>query len=181
MSGFCRKICRWSARLLPTFIVGFGSAILVFVAINAAMKPVSKSSYCGSNCHEMKPAYQAWELSAHGVNPHGVRVDCVDCHLPPKERYFAHLFAKAHTGAKDLYKHHFGGEYDGEKIRKRVRENFSNDTCLHCHEDLLVCPSSFAAQSAHSGLINHPDAPENRCVHCHEGVGHERESKLFSE
>ncbi len=160
-------------RRLPTFIVGLGVAVLAFVAINAAMKPVSKSSYCGTNCHEMKSAYQAWELSAHGVNRHGVRIDCVDCHLPPKERYFANLFAKARAGAKDTYKHHFGGEYDGEKMRKKVRESFSNDICLHCHEDLLVCLPSFAAQDAHTGLMNHPDADENRCVNCHAHVGHE--------
>jgi len=181
MSGCCKKTCLWAVRRMPAFIVGVASAILAFVAVNAAMKPVSESSYCGSECHEMKPAYQAWELSAHGVNRRGIRIDCVDCHLPPRDDYFAHLLAKAHAGAKDMYKHHFGGEYDREKMRSKVLESFSNDTCLRCHRDLLVCPSSFAAQTAHTGLINRPDAPENRCVRCHEGVAHQWENKLFSE
>ena len=177
MSGYCKKTCCWIGKRLPVFIVGVGAAILAFVAINAAMKPLSKSSYCGSKCHEMKSAYEAWESSSHGVNAHDVRVDCVDCHLPPKERYFANLFTKGYTGTKDLMIHHFGGEYDREKVRKKVLEHFSNDTCLYCHEDLLISPSSIDAQGAHELLINRPDAPESRCVHCHEGVGHYVEKK----
>ena len=101
--------------------------------------------------------------------------------MPPKEKFFTHVTAKALAGAKDIYKHHFGGPYDGEAVRKRVRKKFSNETCLRCHKDLLVSPSSFAAQTAHGGLIDRPDAPENRCLKCHENVGHERQRKLFTE
>jgi sulfatase modifying factor 1 len=164
-----------------TFLAGIIFAILLFIAINVAMELVSKSEYCGTACHEMATAYQTWELSPHGTNSHGVRIDCIDCHLIPKEHFFRHVIGKAKAGAKDTYKHYFGPEYDGDKMQKKVREHFSNDTCLHCHEDLLVTFSSSAAQSAHNGLMNRPDAPENRCVHCHEGIGHQRNSKLFSE
>jgi cytochrome c-type protein NapC/trimethylamine-N-oxide reductase cytochrome c-type subunit TorC len=168
-------------RRLLTFLAGVAFAILLFVLINLAMAPVSKSQYCGSSCHEMQTAYQTWELSPHGVNRHGVRIECVDCHMPPKEKFFTHLFAKAHAGAKDMFVHHFGGEYDGEKVRKHVKEKFSNDTCLYCHKDLLVAPSGFAAQSAHSGLIDRPHADENKCLNCHPSVGHERTNRLFPE
>lgn len=166
--------------LLP-FGAGIVAAVLLFHAVNLAMKPVSKSSYCGSECHEMNTAYLSWELSPHGMNRHGVRIECTECHMPPKEKFFTHVTAKALAGAKDIYKHHFGGPYDGEAVRKRVRKKFSNETCLRCHKDLLVSPSSFAAQTAHGGLIDRPDAPENRCLKCHENVGHERQRKLFTE
>ena len=83
------------------FLAGLAFAILCFVGLNAAMAPVSTSEYCGSTCHEMNTAYLSWELSPHGANAHGVRVECVDCHLPPKEKYFAHIVAKAYAGAKD--------------------------------------------------------------------------------
>ncbi len=164
-----------------TFIAGIIFAIFLFIAINVAMEPVSKSEYCGTACHEMATAYQTWELSPHGTNSHGVRIDCIDCHLIPKEHFFRHVIGKAKAGAKDTWKHYFGPEYDGDKMQKKVSDHFSNDTCLHCHKDLLVTFSSSAAQSAHNGLINRPDAPENRCVQCHEGIGHQRNSKLFSE
>ena len=88
-----------------TFFIGIVFAMLCFIVIEAAMKPTSKSQFCGSQCHEMQVAYQSWELSVHGTNKYGIQVGCVDCHLPPKEKeYFAHIFAKAYEGGKDFFK-----------------------------------------------------------------------------
>jgi cytochrome c nitrite reductase small subunit len=163
-----------------TFIAGFAFALLCFVAFNAVMVPVSTSEYCGSRCHEMNTAYLTWELSSHGMNANGVRVECIDCHLPPKDEYFSHIAAKAYEGVRDLYKHYFGGEYDGEKIRQRVLGNISSRRCLRCHDNLLGRPGSSAARIAHTAALAEPEAPENRCVECHEDVGHQRQNKLFS-
>ncbi len=165
---------------IPVFLAGLVFAILCFVGLNAAMVPVSKSEYCGSACHEMNTAYLSWELSPHGANAHGVRVECVDCHLPPKENYFAHIVAKAYEGAKDTYVHYFGGPYDIQKIRKGVLDCLPHQRCLHCHDHLLDKPGSSAARAAHTAALVEPDAPENRCVQCHEDAGHQRHSKLFS-
>jgi cytochrome c nitrite reductase small subunit len=162
------------------FLAGLLFAILCFVGLNAAMVPLSKSEYCGSSCHEMNTAYLSWELSPHGTNAYGVRVECVDCHLPPKEEYSTHLAAKAYEGAKDIYVHYFGGPYDTQKIRKRVSSRLSNQRCLHCHDHLLDKPGSPAARTAHMAVLAEPGAPENRCVQCHEDAGHQRHSKLFS-
>jgi nitrate/TMAO reductase-like tetraheme cytochrome c subunit len=162
------------------FLAGIVFAVLCFVGLNAAMEPVSKSEYCGSKCHEMKTAYQTWEVSEHGANKSGVRVECVGCHLPPKDEYFRHMAAKAYAGAKDIYKHHFGSEYDVEKIRKKVFANISSRVCLHCHNDLLVKPSSSAARIAHVASLAQPESVDHRCVKCHENAGHERQNKLFS-
>ena len=106
---FCKK---WAL----TFSAGFIFALLCFVALNAAMKPVSKSEYCGTKCHEMDTAYQSWKLTAHGANKRGLRVECVSCHAPSKEDYFTHLAFKAYAGGKDMYKHYFGDEYDVEEF-----------------------------------------------------------------
>ncbi len=162
------------------FIIGFLCALAAFVAINAMLGPTSKSEFCGTACHEMNTAYRTWELSPHGANEFGFRVECVDCHLPPKDKFFTHLAAKSYEGAKDGYKHFFGGEYDVEKIRERVLEHIPSQRCLHCHDSLLTKPSGSAARQAHLAAISQPDVPENRCAHCHECVGHERHNKLFS-
>lgn len=168
-----------TSRIRP-FLVGILFAILCFIGLNAAMVPVSKSEYCGSKCHEMNAAYLSWELSPHGANAHGVRVECVDCHLPPKEHFFAHIAAKARDGAKDTYKHYFGGQYDLEKIRRKVLSHMPNQRCLYCHDHLLDKPNSSAARVAHAAVLTEPGAPENRCVECHQDAGHQRHSKLFS-
>ena len=173
-------ICKTVKKRALTFFAGFAFALLSFVALNAALVPVSKSEYCGSKCHEMNTAYLTWELSSHGMNANGIRVECIDCHLPPKDEYFSHVAAKAYEGARDIYKHYFGGEYNGEKIRQRVLDNISNQRCLHCHDDLLGKPGSSAARIAHTAISVQPEAPENKCVECHEDVGHQRQNKLFT-
>ncbi|MBE0536938.1 MAG: NapC/NirT family cytochrome c [Phycisphaerae bacterium] len=160
------------------FVLGIVFAIGAFLGINFGMAQVSSPEYCGSSCHEMQTAYQTWELSPHGTNHLGVRVECADCHLPSKDNYFHYTFAKAWTGAKDLAVHYFGPEYDVEATRKKVQAKFTNEPCLRCHQDLLVSPTGFDAMAAHQGLIDRPDAPENQCIHCHPGAGHERDSKL---
>jgi len=176
ISFFSKLMKRWG---IP-FLVGLVFAVLCFVGLNAAMEPVSKKTYCGTACHEMNTAYRSWELSVHAANGKGIQVDCIACHLPPKEDYFAHLFAKAHAGAKDMYMHHFGPEYDVENIRKKVLAHMSNETCAHCHEDLLIKPSGAKSRLAHVAAQQEPDKPENKCVTCHESAGHERHATLFS-
>lgn len=175
IKGLFRKFRKYGIG----FFFGIVFALLCFVGLNTAMKPVSKSEYCGSNCHEMNTAYRTWELSAHGTNEYGFRVECVDCHLPPKDDYFSHMIAKMYAGGKDVYKHHFGGEYDIEKTRGKVLEHISSKRCLHCHDDLLANPGSSGARKAHTALLNAPDNVEYRCVTCHENAGHERQNKLF--
>jgi len=166
--------------MAPIFLVGFAFAILCFIGINAAMEPASKSEFCGSKCHEMKTAYRTWELSVHGANKYGFRVDCVNCHLPPKERYFTHVATKAYVGSMDIFKHFFIGGYDIEKARKKALEHIPNKRCVHCHDSLLTKPGSSSARKAHFASLSQPDAPENKCVECHQGTGHERQNKLFA-
>jgi len=175
-----KKLVGPKKRRFRTFVAGFVAAIFCFVALNAAMKPVSTSEYCGGKCHEMNTAYQTWELSSHGTNKYGVRVECVDCHLPPKEKYFRHLVAKGYEGGKDIYKHYLGGQYDREQARKRALKKVPNSRCLHCHDDLLAMPGSPAARTAHAEVLSPPEGVRPKCLDCHEEVGHERENKLFS-
>ncbi len=173
------RIIRTLKKRARTFTAGFVFAVVCFIAFNAAMVPVSKSEYCGGKCHEMNNAYLTWELSPHGANSHGIRVECIDCHLPPKERYFAHIADKAYQGAKDVYKHYCVGNYNIEEMQKRVLDRLTNQRCLHCHDVLLEKPSSLAARTAHTAALAEPDAPESRCVQCHADVGHQRQGKLF--
>jgi cytochrome c-type protein NapC/trimethylamine-N-oxide reductase cytochrome c-type subunit TorC len=162
------------------FLLGIAAAVICFLSINAAMKPFSTNTYCGTACHEMDTAYRSWELSVHGANARGIQVDCVECHLPPKEDYFTHLFAKAWTGGRDMYMHHFGPEYNGDEVRHKASEKMSNQTCAYCHEDLLSKPGNAKSRFAHQAAQLEPDKPENKCITCHEAAGHKRNATLFS-
>ena len=169
-------IRRWEL----SFVHGLGFALICFVLLNAAMEPVTKNVYCGTTCHEMNTAYQSWETSVHGANARGIQVGCIQCHLPPREDYFAHLFAKAWAGGKDMYMHHFGPEYDGEAMSHEVAGKVSNEMCAHCHNDLLIKPASAKSRFAHQAAQLEPDKSENKCITCHEQAGHKRNATLFS-
>ena len=180
MAKLASKIFGVVKRLGPPFAGGIIFAMLCFIGINTAMEPVSTLEYCGSRCHEMNTAYQSWKISEHGLNANGITIDCVDCHLPPKEKYFTHLAAKGYKGAVVIYNHYFGGEYGAEKLCELMLETVTNDMCTVCHDNLLAKPSNSAARIAHTASLSEPDEPENRCVKCHEDTGHKRNSKLFS-
>ncbi len=175
---------RWIFRVIRkrglTFFAGFLFAVLSFILLNTAMAPASKSEFCGSTCHEMRVAYQSWELSPHGSNKYGFRAECIDCHLPSKDQYFRHVATKAYEGGKDIGKHLFIGGYDSEKAFERARDRVPNKRCTHCHDTLLTKPSRSAAMKAHRAALAFPDEPQNKCIKCHQGTGHERQSKLFS-
>jgi cytochrome c nitrite reductase small subunit len=183
MMVFARKIVRKLVRAVRKYSVGFSVgllfAMLCFLAINTVAERFSTSEYCGGNCHQMKSAYQSWEPSAHYANDSGVVAQCVDCHLPAKEKYFRHMAAKTYAGIKDVYKYHFGGEYDPEKMRNKVLAAMPNERCLNCHSNLLAKPRSSAARLAHQTVLNPEEDVKPRCVECHEQL-HERERKVFS-
>jgi nitrate/TMAO reductase-like tetraheme cytochrome c subunit len=173
-----RKLIGWIFGVFKkralTFFAGFVFALLCFVVLNAAMELVSKPESCGTGCHEMDTAYQSWKLSVHGANMRGLRVECIDCHLVSKDKYFTHVVTKAYLGTTSLYKHYFGGEYDVEEIREKVLNHISNAECLSCHTHLLAKPSSDEVEEAHTESLSSPDMSEYRCVECHEEVGHQR-------
>lgn len=173
------RILKVARKYWVAFLAGFAFAIVCFLALNAIAKPFSTSQYCGSKCHEMNASYRSWEISVHYANHTGVVAECTDCHLPPKEKFFTHLIAKAYAGVKDIYKHHFGNEYDVEKLHKKVLDNMPNGRCLKCHSNLLAKPDSSAARIAHRATLNPTEDLKPRCVECHQTL-HERQKKIFS-
>jgi nitrate/TMAO reductase-like tetraheme cytochrome c subunit len=161
------------------FAVGVAFAIVCFLVINVVTKPFSTPQFCATRCHEMKAAYRSWELSAHYSNDKGVVAECIDCHLPPKDKFFTHLTYKAYVGVVDTVIHYLGGEYDREKMREKARAETPNYRCLKCHRSLLVKPASSAARLAHQAVLNPTEDHKPRCVECHNKL-HEREKKIFS-
>jgi nitrate/TMAO reductase-like tetraheme cytochrome c subunit len=161
------KIMAVAKRHGLAFVVGLAFAIAAFLSINAISAPLSTSKFCGTACHEMDIAYKGWAESPHNLNIQGLRSECVDCHLPPKEQYFRHLFEKARTGGKDVWLHYLGPQYDKAKVEARVKANMKNETCLYCHKDLLASPSSKAVYYMHKGSLQEPNDVWGKCLACH--------------
>lgn len=154
------------------FIAGALFAIICFWIINIVAVPFSKPEYCGS-CHEMEDVYTGWKTSIHYANPSGTVTECIDCHAPSKDKFFSHFASKAYYGAKDIYKHYFGGQYDVQKNRQKVLAHMPNERCLNCHASLMSKPvSPPASRIAHEVYFNpSEDGNVPSCMACHYGPG----------
>ncbi|MHC4644414.1 MAG: cytochrome c3 family protein [Planctomycetota bacterium] len=177
--GIVKKLVQGVRKHWFGFLAGFLIAVVCFIAVSRAAERFSTSGYCGGKCHEMRTAYRTWELSVHFTNDSGVVAECIACHLPSEDRFFTHMAVKTYVGAKDVYKHYFGGEYDPEKMRKKVLDSLPNERCLNCHSNLPGKAGSSAARIAHQAVLNPTDDFKPRCVDCHQKL-HEREREIFS-
>jgi nitrate/TMAO reductase-like tetraheme cytochrome c subunit len=154
-------------RHIVAFVLGFAFALAAYLSIGALEGPFATSTFCGTACHELKPAYDTWLESPHNINSQGLKAECVECHLPPQDQFIYNLYEKARTGSVEVWRHYMGPAYDRQKIIDRVKAGMSNDTCLRCHKDLLVKPGSQAVMYMHKGALAHPDDPYGKCVACH--------------
>jgi len=150
-----------------TFSAGLLFAVLCFIALNYAMDEFSRSEYCGTACHEMKDAYQSWKNSKHYANTMGIRTECVDCHVPSKDHYFANVSEKIRAGTDHLIKHYRGIEYNEERSRAKVIATLPDEWCTSCHNDLLSKPASVASKIAHDAWADPNAAVKTRCMDCH--------------
>jgi nitrate/TMAO reductase-like tetraheme cytochrome c subunit len=144
------------------FIVGFTAAVLCYLLIIDISDRYSGPEYCGS-CHETKPAYDSWKKSVHYKNPSGVEVDCVDCHLPPREEFFNHITQKSLYACKDLYRHYMQIRTDPNELREQVAAGMPDSRCTNCHDGTLTSEGSTAAKIAHKAALE----KGQRCLDCH--------------
>jgi len=170
-------LCCLIRKCIVFFVPGFVAALILFVIINAALIPTSKAEFCGELCHEMDEVYTSWQASTHAKNSSGIEVECIECHLPPKDKFFTHLAAKAYTGTKDAYHHIVGTEYNAKEIRKKVEEYMTNDVCLRCHKNLKDSDQNEIAYDLHKEMVF--EVPEGeevaKCIECHKDAGHVRD------
>ena len=161
-------------KLIVIFVPGMVAALIIFVIANSLLAQTSTGEFCGELCHEMDIAYETWKSGSHYKNTVGIEVKCIECHLPPKDEYFTHVFAKAQTGIRDAYHHFKGTPYHVEETSKMVLEHMENETCLHCHNQLLVNPINEIAADIHKNdVLSPPEGVEPaKCIECHADAGH---------
>lgn len=165
------KLVKWPWLI---FISGIVSCTILFFLSNKAIKYTSTDSYCQS-CHIHSIGDDAWKKSTHFYNKSGVKVHCVECHLPPKEdkRY---LIEKAKTGLKDLYSFYFRDSASFNWENKRLLEHavkiVYNRSCTRCHQNLFTQSLSADGGTAHLYYENNAEKLNLQCINCHLDVGH---------
>lgn len=131
-----------------------------------ALAPFSRPEFCVS-CHEMKSAHARWLESPHSLNPSGVSVSCVECHLPSRDDRLAHLAAKGRAGIGHAVAHVLG-TYRPEAARETVRRALPNERCIDCHSRLDGSPSSPAVAIVHNTALRRASDRAHACIACHD-------------
>ena len=159
---------------LAIFLIGLIIGLLMFWGGEKALSYTSSDTYCAS-CHIHPHAEDAWKKSTHFYNKSGVKIHCVECHLPPKGtiNYFA---VKAKTGLSDLYGYYFKDSASFNWQAKRELEHavkiVYNESCIKCHQTLFSKGLSAEGGTAHLYYENNAEKLNLQCINCHLYVGH---------
>ena len=157
------------------FFVGIILGVVVVLYGNRVMYLSGTNDYCAS-CHVHPHAIDSWKRSTHVSNASGVTVNCIDCHLPPKDGTPAHFMAKARLGLTDLWSYWFK---DHEKINWERKKQLDyavnivyNESCKKCHTNLFPIGLTNDGGTAHLYYEANERRLNLQCISCHLDVGH---------
>lgn len=158
-------------RILLIIFVGFIIGIFFTVSFNKVVEATSTDESC-EMCHVHPHATDSWKLSVHHVTRVGIKIGCVDCHLPPKGQ--GYLVEKVKASSRDLYGFIFKDSADFNWEAKSTLDEAQHfvfkESCVHCHSNLFPLTLTKEGQDAHLYYTQKED--ELRCINCHLNVGH---------
>ena len=156
------------------FLIGAILGIVVVLCGNKAMHHYGTDEYCAS-CHVHPHAIDSWKRSSHVNNKSGVRVHCIDCHLPAKGNFY-HVREKARTGLHDLWAYWTKDSADFNWERKKELDYavkiVYNEQCKDCHINLFPRGLSDDGGTAHLYYEANEKKLNLQCISCHLDVGH---------
>ena len=127
-------------------------------------------------CHVHPHATESWLLSSHVNNASGVKVNCIDCHLPPKNQTWAHYSAKVKLGVHDLWgyltKDSADFDWESKSQIEHAVKFVPNQSCTECHANLLPQGISDDGITAHLYYEENEKKLNLQCISCHLDVGH---------
>jgi formylglycine-generating enzyme required for sulfatase activity len=113
-------------------------------------------------------------------NPRGIKVHCVDCHLPPHGE--GYLFEKAKTGIRDLWSNTFRDSasfnWEEKSQIEYAKGHAFEVSCIHCHQNNYPLGLTKEGREAHLYYEQH--AGELHCINCHITVGHYDPDRLHA-
>jgi len=156
------------------FFVGLLIGIFLLYGGEKVISYTSTDEYCVS-CHIHPQADDSWKKSSHFYNKSGIKVHCVECHLPPKGS-FKYLAVKTKTGLNDLYGFYFKDSASFNWQAKRELEHavkiVYNESCVKCHQTLFSKGLSAEGGTAHLYYEKNAEKLKLQCINCHQFIGH---------
>ncbi len=158
-------------RLHLLLIIGVVLGITATVFSHKGIQATSTDKFC-EICHVHPHVFNSWKLSGHYNTKSGVRIHCVECHLPPEGE--GYLKEKARLGIKDVWGYIFKDSADFNWEAKRTVEKAQyftfQATCVKCHINLFPLTLTKEGQDAH--LYYDYNKKELLCLNCHIDAGH---------
>lgn len=169
------KIC---LLVIFVFVVFFGGSAIV--------NNTGDDKFC-TLCHEwMDPMVKTYQNSTHGgANKNGVKVKCVDCHLP-HDSYIAYVFKKGLNGIDEVTHMMFNDakNMNWQENRKNRAKFVYDSGCVSCHEKILdINQTNQNINDMHKiyASFKAQNADKISCVSCHKNVGHKDLGKVLYE
>ncbi|MDR2815544.1 MAG: SUMF1/EgtB/PvdO family nonheme iron enzyme [Proteiniphilum sp.] len=160
---------------------GFFLIIGIFIGIVFVAVLYQTSVYFSTNescmmCHVHPHVEDSWMLSVHVNNSSGVMVNCVDCHLPPKDDTWAHYSVKMALGARDLWgyltKDSAKIDWDKKSELEHAVKYIPNESCVKCHQNLFPQGITDEGITAHLYYEENAEKLDLQCISCHLDAGH---------
>lgn len=162
------------------FITAVFFTILVILLGNRVVVKTSTDEFCAS-CHIHPHSTQSWKLSTHVDNKRGIRVHCVECHLPPHGG--GYLVEKTKTGIRDLwgklFKNPESFNWEAKSQIEYAKGHSFQASCIHCHQNNFPLGLTEKGKEAH--LYYERNSDELHCINCHITVGHYDPDRLHDQ
>jgi len=160
-------------RFILIFLPGIILGIILSFTVKKTFTITSTDKYCAS-CHTHPHVIQSWKKSTHYINRSGIKVHCVECHLPPHGE--GYNIEKIKTGSKDLWGQLFKDSADFNWENKSRPENAVHfvyeSACIKCHQTLFPVTLSKEGEDAHLYYTEKNKTDKLYCINCHISVGH---------
>ena len=166
-------------KLLLVVFIGFFLGVVATFYAHKTIEATSTNEFC-EICHVHPHVFDSWKLSPHYDTKSGIRVGCVECHLPPKGE--GYLVEKIRLGAKDVYGFLFKDSADFNWEAKRTVEMAQHFTyqssCVKCHPNLF--PRNLSKEGMEAHLYYSMNEKTLLCLNCHIDVGHYDPNRVHS-
>lgn len=160
-------------RFLLLFLPGVFVGGILILSGGKVLQSTSTNDYCIS-CHIHPAADISWKKSVHYQTKSGIKVACVECHLPPKGD--GYLWAKGTTGARDLWskwtKDSASFNWEDKGRLENARHHVYQTSCIKCHENLFPPKLTKAGEDAHLYYQQTEKTEDLHCINCHLNAGH---------
>ncbi|GBU06966.1 hypothetical protein AwDysgo_02970 [Bacteroidales bacterium] len=157
------------------FIAGLFAGIILMCSAYQTSVYFSTDDSCMS-CHVHPHAHESWKMSVHVNNKSGVKVHCVDCHLPPKTNTADHYTAKIKLSIHDIWgyltKDSADFDWEAKSQLEHAVKFIPNESCKECHANLFPQGVSDDGITAHLYYEGNEKKLNLQCISCHLDVGH---------